>query len=327
MCRSFRLGKFVRPLEAPDILVSHSHFNYFLETSTGSYVFKFYPSSHAQSILVERLISKAAQAERIPTPSIHVSGARPYAPLREYLAVCYSLVSGKPLYRAALTHRLIGTVVEAVYRFNAFLRGPRFFKTCGRFLEKEFFLSRLSKLEKEAREDRDRADAATLKHGVDFLRRSYKRCSDDLVVCPVQTNLSLPNIMLDRGSVCFLDLCHVRRSYELNDLANLFANGIFLGVAAPWMKQFVVAYCERHEVPRGKHQALRFLIYAHMLTEFAKVSRRFFQSRVFRDIRPLGLYREELSKRRNTVARIMTRLNRSMPEKGPFSWIDQILSV
>ncbi len=308
ICRFFSIGKLKHYKKEHGIVIAHSNFFVFAETTQGQYALKFYPPETAPSITIEYAVNRFLIKQHFPTPVMHAGkGGRPFISSHGCLATCFTFIKGQPPWRK-ITQR------STIIRLNATMLSLKklLSTTQGRirFLKQENFMTAVTALTRLSRAQAPYRQKELLNSSLLNACRTYKLHQSLFTRQCLHNNTTLTNFLIAKKTVYTLDLFHIREDYVLSDLANLVISCLFLEVPAQTIHAFVQNYLIQHEMGPELLPVLNTLVKIGLIREYLKSVHREKSADLStyppNDVRT---YRFHLSARQKAIAAVLRKMN------------------
>jgi len=308
ICRFFSLGQLQHYEKEKGIIVSHSNFFVFVETTHGQYALKFYPPDAAKAITIEYAINRILVNHHFPTPIMYAgNGGQPFSPSNNRLAACFSYIDGLPVWQHIKQRNTFPKINAAMLSLKNILSTIK-----GRipFLKQESLLSNTVTLAQASRltapyEQKKMIDAA-----LQDACRTYQKHQLSFTRQRLHNNASLTNFLIYKKTVYTLDLSHIREDYVLSDLASLVISCLFFDIPFTTIKTIAKDYFTQHRIETKHSPVLNTLVKIGLIKEYLLNIRREKSvglSAYSPDL--IRAYITHLSKRKKSITAVLKKMN------------------
>lgn len=267
VCRFFSIGKLLNFEKEKGIVVSHSNFFVFVQTSRGKFALKFYPADAAKTLQTEYFINRFLTLHHFSTPKMYAGNkGRPFCLSHTMLAACYDYIEGKQAWQEIKKHTNIRRINSSLCSLkNLLSKAPSF-----PFPKKTALAEHIQELAQAYRElapyDDEKLIVATLKD----ICHSYQNYHPLFVWQRIHNDITLTNFLIDRKTVHIIDLSHIMEDYVLSDLASLVVSCQFLGVPKTTIKCIIDDYFWQHKIGTEYYPVLNTLIKISLIIEHVR---------------------------------------------------------
>ena len=247
LCLFFSIGKLKCFQKEKDIIISHSNFFIFVETTSGQYALKFYPIQHNQILMFEHTINRLLLTHHFSTPKMYVGkNGKPFLISNNRLASCFSYIKSQQAWTEINQKNIIKKINTEMFTLKKILK--LHLKTVP-FRKAENLMSKITNLTKKSQTlgtyDQKKLITASLKavcqtyqHNLSLFSRQH-----------IHNNSNLANFLISKETIYTLDLSHICEDYSLSDLSSLITSCLLLSVPKKTIRTLVHDYFIQHKIP------------------------------------------------------------------------------
>ena len=268
ICQFFGLGRLKKFENEKGVVISHSNFFVYAETTQGQYALKFYPADATKMIVMEYAINRLLIGQAFATPAMYTGqNSKPFFTCQNRLATCFSYIEGLQAWQLIKKRNTVLQLNTVMLNLKKILS-----KSKDRIVlnQQESLTKQIHAAAQSSRAAIDYDQKELIETYLRDMYRAYQEYQPLFKRQWLHNNSTLTNFIIQEKTIYTLDLSHIREDYILSDLAALVISCLFLEISPNVIKPIIETYFKLHKIKPDCVFVLATLIQTGLIKEFLK---------------------------------------------------------